>query len=354
MSFSKSKLMKLPRNISIGHQVIEDTADFCEDLNLFGTSLIITGPNTRKIAGEKIASILNEKNYDVEIVEVHEPTYEEVEKSKQKAKEIDPNFLIGAGGGKAIDISKVGSAELNLPFISFPTATSHDGIASGRASIRNDEQDKVSIKSQPPQGIICDTSILVDAPWRLTASGCADIVSNYTAVKDWELARKLRNAEYSSYASALSKMTAETLVENGDSIKEGLEESTWIVAKGLISSGVAMSIAGSSRPASGSEHKFSHMLDRVAPEPALHGEQCGVGTIMMMYLHGGDWEGIRNVLNKIGAPVNAESLGIEDKYIIEALIRAHEIRPERYTILGNSGLTREAAEKLAKKTKVIK
>ena len=56
-----------------------------------------------------------------------------------------------------------------------------------------------------------------------------------------------------------------------------------------------MSIAGSSRPASGSEHMFSHALDRIAPKPALHGEQCGVGTIMMMYLHGGNWQTVQPV-----------------------------------------------------------
>ncbi len=116
-----------------------------------------------------------------------------------------------------------------------------------------------------------------------------------------------------------------------------------------------MSIAGSSRPASGSEHMFSHALDRIAPpKAALHGEQCGgVGTIMMMYLHGGNWQEIRDALKKIGgAPTNAEELGIEDKYIIEALLQAHSIRPDRYTILGN-GLTLSAAEKVARITKVI-
>ncbi len=332
---------------------MEDAADFCRDLNLLGSSVIISGPTTKKIAGKRISEILSDEGFVTTLVEVNKPSYEEVKKVKEVAEEVESDFMIGAGGGKAIDIAKVSSAERKDPFISLPTATSHDGIASSRASIRNDENDKVSVQSQPPVGIICDTEILVDAPWRLTASGCADIISNYTAVKDWELAKKLRNADYSSYASALSKMTAETLVEDGDSIKEGLEESSWIVAKGLISSGVAMSIAGSSRPASGSEHKFSHMLDRIAPEPAFHGEQCGVGTIMMMYLHGGDWKGIREVLKKIGAPIDAKSLGIEKKYIIEALKKANQIRPERYTILGDSGLTEEAAKKLAKKTKVI-
>ena len=97
---------------------------------------------------------------------------------------------------------------------------------------------------------------------------------------------------------------------------------------------------------------FSHALDQLAPKPALHGEQCGVGSIMMMYLHGGDWQQIRSALKKIGAPATARELGIEDKYIIEALLHAHSIRPERYTILG-SGLTPSAARKVAKITGVI-
>jgi glycerol-1-phosphate dehydrogenase [NAD(P)+] len=73
---------------------------------------------------------------------------------------------------------------------------------------------------------------------------------------------------------------------------------------------------------------------------------------MMMYLHGGNWQEIRNALKLIGAPVNALELGIKEEYIIEALLHAHKIRPERYTILG-TGLTREAAENVARITKVI-
>jgi glycerol-1-phosphate dehydrogenase [NAD(P)+] len=71
-----------------------------------------------------------------------------------------------------------------------------------------------------------------------------------------------------------------------------------------------------------------------------------------MYLHNGDWRLIRDTLKKVGAPTNAKELGIDEHYIVEALVHAHEIRPERYTILGD-GLTRKAAENLAKATKVI-
>jgi glycerol-1-phosphate dehydrogenase [NAD(P)+] len=220
-----------------------------------------------------------------------------------------------------------------------------------RASIRFKEGTQ-SIEAQTPLAIIADTRIIAQAPHRLLAAGCGDIISNYTAVKDWELARKLRGEEFSEYAAALSLMSTEIILNAATQIKPNLEDSVRLVVKALVSSSVAMSIAGSSRPASGSEHKFSHALDVKAPKPALHGEQCGVGTIMMAYLHGGDWQRIRQSLHSIGAPVDAQGLGIEDQYIVEALLHAKNVRPERYTILGE-GLTRKAAEELARVTLVI-
>ena len=73
----------------------------------------------------------------------------------------------------------------------------------------------------------------------------------------------------------------------------------------------------------------------------------------MMYLHGGDWKAIRNALNAVQAPTTAAEIGIADEDIIEALMMAHEIRPERYTILGDNGISKEAAYELAYKTEVI-
>src|SRR5438445_625338 len=181
----------------------------------------------------------------------------------------------------------------------------------------------------------------------------AETTMNLAAVKDWALARNLRNEYYSSYAAALSELAAHLVIENASTIKPRLEESAWFVCKALVSSGVAMSIAGSSRPASGSEHKFSHALERIAKKPGLDGEQCGVGTIMMMYLHSGNWQEVRDALLAIGAPTTARALGVTDDEVVQALVHAHEVNKERYTILGDEGLTLEAAERLAKITKVV-
>ncbi|MEE9410573.1 MAG: iron-containing alcohol dehydrogenase, partial [Candidatus Heimdallarchaeota archaeon] len=126
-----------------------------------------------------------------------------------------------------------------------------------------------------------------------------------------------------------------------------------IVMNSLIGSSLAMCVAGSSRPGSGSEHMFSHALDSIAEKPALHGEQCAVGSILMAFLHDLDWEKIKSTMEKIGLKTKARDLDIKDDEIIKALEIAHSIRPERYTILGKDGLSHEVAVRVAEKTGVI-
>lgn len=346
----KQKFMQLPRAVLVGKDAILKAGSVCRDLKLSGKALVISGPHTYRIAGKRLCSVLEEER-DVEVALVSEASMDEVEKVNKLIHKKRIDFVAGVGGGKVIDIAKLAAEKSSLEFISVPTAASHDGIASSRASIKHNKN-TVSIAARAPLGVIADTEIIRKAPYRLTASGCGDIISKFTAVKDWELAHKIKGEEYSEYAAALSLMAAKIIINSCGVIRKNGEEGVRKVVKALISSGVAMSIAGSSRPGSGSEHKFSHALDAIAPKPALHGEQCGVGSIMMMYLHGDDWEKIKNSLRKIGAPTNAEELGIEERYIIKALTKAHKIRPGRYTILGN-GLTEKKAREIASATGVI-
>jgi glycerol-1-phosphate dehydrogenase [NAD(P)+] len=343
--------MELPRFIVIGHDILDEIVDYCKNLHLSGTAIIVSDENTKKIAGDRIEDILSTKPFTVMQHQIRDASMGEVKKVKKLIKNNSASFVLGVGGGRPIDVAKCASFYSNMPFLSVPTAASHDGIVSSRASIMNKNK-KESITAQTPIAVIGDTKIIATSPYKLLAAGCGDIISNYSAVRDWVMANKLKNEYFSNYAAALSEMTAQILVENSNMIRPNFEESARMVIKALVSSGVAMSIAGSSRPASGSEHMFSHALDKLAPRPALHGEQCAVGCIMMMYLHGGDWRSIKTALERIGVPTTAFGLGIDESLIVEALTIAHTIRPERYTILGN-GLTREAAEDCAIKTGVI-
>ncbi len=351
-AFTKIRAMSFPRQVIAGHNCVTQVGTVCEDLELKGTALIVTGPTTGALAAKPVKDSLLEKGYDIQQVEVGSATQQNLVKVEEVAKDVKASFLLGVGGGSKIDLAKLASANLRKPFLSVPTSASHDGLASPRASIK-DGGNSLSLSAAEPMGVIADTALIVKAPYRLLAAGCADVISNSTALLDWQLAERLHTENYSSSAANLSKYAADSIIESAGSIKPNLEESVWVAIRPIIISGISMAAAGSSRPTSGSEHMFSHYLDKIAPGKALHGEQCGVGSIMMMYLHGGDWHRIRHALQMIGAPTSAKEMGIEDEQLIEALVHAHEIRKDRYTILGDRGLSRDAAERLASITKVI-
>lgn len=350
-NFCKVRSILFPRNVLMGHGVIKDIPEMCKNFDLSGTATIITGDKTKDVAADSISSLLKSSNYNVTTISIGAATRENLHKTVDLAKDSHANFLIGVGGGSKIDLAKMAAKELGIEFISVPTSASHDGIASGRASIKGPDG-PISMEAKTPLGVVADTSIIVKAPFRLLVAGCADVISNITAIKDWEYAERLLGEEFSRSACAMALYTSEAIIKSADLIKPGVEESVWISLKPIIVSGVSMAVAGSSRPTSGSEHMFSHALDMIAPGRALHGEQCGVGCIMMMYLHGGNWMAIRDALIKLGAPTTARELGITKEELLEALTMAHKIR-DRFTILGHQGLTYEAAERLAKITKVI-
>jgi glycerol-1-phosphate dehydrogenase [NAD(P)+] len=207
--------------------------------------------------------------------------------------------------------------------------------------------------AQAPLAIIADTNIIMQAPWRFTISGCGDVIAKLTAVEDWKLAHEEKNEYYGAYAASLALMSARLVIENAELICEKSEEGLRVLIEALISCGVSMSIAGSSRPCSGSEHMFSHALEIVRPNCSMHGERCGVGTIMMAYLHKAEWKRVKATLEKLGAPTNARELGVEEEQAVKALAMAATIRPERYTVLNKLNLDSKAYENLARTTEVI-
>jgi glycerol-1-phosphate dehydrogenase [NAD(P)+] len=147
-------------------------------------------------------------------------------------------------------------------------------------------------------------------------------------------------------------MSAKIVMENSRKYsKKGLDAR--VIVEALISAGVASCIAGSSRPCSGAEHLFSHALDKIAPGKGLHGEKCGIGAIMMAKLQGQDWKKIIKTLKEVGAPTTAKQIGLTEDQIVDALMIAQELRPERYTILKEIEMTEQKATNLAKNTKVI-
>ena len=338
--------MILPRIVVTGPGVLEQLPAVIAELDLPERGLIVCDSNTLKIAGRQVNEYLEIGGHQMKKIVVEGANSQELLRVEDALDGID--FLIGVGGGRPIDLAKQAGFNKNIQFVSIPTAASHDGFGSARSSIRQAGL-KTSMQAIPPIAVVADTSIISKAPKRLLGAGVGDIISNQTAVLDWRLDGQ--KADYSEYAAALSEMAAQ-LVEDGiEKVASGTEEGVRLVVKALISSGVAMSIAGTSRPASGGEHKFSHWLDANSDNPALHGEQCGLGSIVTMYLHGGDWEKIRDTLKAVNAPINSKGLGMDDGMVLSAFINSKEIRPQRTTILDKS--TQIQIEEAALATGVI-
>ncbi len=345
-----SHTMELPRQIVVGEKNIDRFGEFLHSLTKPKKVSLITGIHVKKILKQKIEKSL-EKNKIKFIWHISKDNqFSALKKVQMDVKKDHSNIIAGIGGGRSVDTAKMVAFNLDIPFVSVPTAASHDGIASPFVSVKSDKPH--SIIATAPLGVFVDIDIIKKAPSRLLASGCGDLVANISAVKDWELGRDKNGEYYGRYSANLSIMSAEIVMEKSDQYsKKGLD--VRVIVEALISAGVASCIAGSSRPCSGAEHLFSHALDRIAPGKGLHGEKCGLGTIMITKIQGKDWRKIAKTLKDIGAPTTAKQIGLKEEQIVEALMIAQELRPERYTILREVIMTEKRARSLARSTGII-
>lgn len=313
---------------------------------------IITGENTYNIGGVIVEKQIKDLG-EIHVWKVSDSTIDTANKVRDEVLDKEINIVLGVGGGKSIDIAKYAGFKAGIPTISIPLAPSHDGIASPFASLKGMNK-PYSIKTMAPYAILADTEIISRAPRRLILSGIGDLLGKFVSVRDWALAHRLKGEYYGEYAAQLALLSAKHVLRYNELIASGTPEGVRILIEALISSGVSMCIAGSSRPASGSEHLFAHAVELLTPGRVLHGEAVAMGTLVMLYIYGDSlWRKVKNVMKKIGLPTTAKELGLPSDVLVKALSIAHEIRPERYTILGERGLSIEASFRVLKETGII-
>ena len=346
----QSHTMELPRQIVVGEKNINEFGEFLQKLSKPKKISLISGIHVKKILKNKIEKSLKSKKIQFVWHTSKDNKISNLNKIQKEVKKDHSDLVAGIGGGRSVDSAKLVSFNLDIPFVSVPTAASHDGMASPFVSVKSDKPH--SIVATAPLGVFVDIDIIKKAPSRLLASGCGDLVANIIAVKDWQLGHEKTGEYYGRYSADLALMSAKIVMENSTQYaKKGLDAR--IIVEALISAGVASCIAGSSRPCSGAEHLFSHALDKIAPGKGLHGEKCGIGSILIAKLQGQDWKKIVKTLKNVGAPTAAKQIGLTEEQIIDALMIAQDLRPERYTILKEIEMTERKALNLAKSTKVI-
>ena len=251
--------------------------------------------------------------------------------------------LIGVGGGKALDVAKFTASLDGLPYFAVPTSLSSDGFCSPQASLTL-EGKRRSLPTGLPYAVVVDLAVCQRAPLMLWHSGVGDLSSKFTAVWDWKLAFHRRGVPVNDLAALMSDASVFQFMANPVLDGQGIR----LLATALMLNGVAMEIAGSSRPASGSEHLISHALDITGARPRLHGLQTGTAAYLISGVQGGShherigelfartgfWESVRN------QPFSKEEWRI-------AAERAPSVKEDFYTILTDRDAWPEFARMIA-------
>ncbi|SIS45088.1 iron-containing alcohol dehydrogenase family protein [Salimicrobium flavidum] len=239
--------------------------------------------------------------------------------------------IIAIGGGAVIDYGKYIGFSRRTPFISVPTSASNDGFASSNASLLV-EGKKTTVPAKIPYGLIADLDIIKNAPHKFILAGVGDLMSNVTALYDWEFEERHNVDHVNAFASMLSKKAVNSFIRTP---MEDIKNPVFL--KELVSSltmgGIATVISGNSAPISGSEHLISHALDKYAENHHMHGIQVGVATYIMANVQDHRAERMYKVFTRTGFFDYVKTLQMSKADFRQAIENSPQIKPYRYTYL---------------------
>lgn len=312
---------------------------------------LFVGEGIRSLFGDTIFGALN-TNKELKLMEVNDCNENSMEYITGKAFSIPAGTeaIVGIGGGKVLDVAKYIAFLSDLPFISVPTSTAHDGFTSSGCSLFINERRK-SVHAKMPYGIIVDTAVIKKSPEKFIYSGIGDIVSKVSAVFDWLFEEEQGATRVDDLAVMIAKKSVNSIVRMPYS---DIKEDFFIkeLVDSLTMSGIAMEIAGNSSPASGSEHLISHALDKMTAKPQLHGIQVGIATYIMSIVQNHRHERVRKFLTDTGFFNFVKTLNLNPADYIEAIDIAPSIKPNRMTYL-HVPEYREKAKKVIYEDKIL-
>jgi len=327
-----TRLICIPRVLEVGAGALHRVADLLRRADFpLASVMVVCGEGPSHRFATVVAEAIEERGGHASIRSGFLGSHGEARVLGDLAEAMGVTLFIAVGGGRVIDIAKLAALHAGLDVVSVPTSIANDGVCSPIASLKDATGTNRSTASRMPAAVILDTDVAASAPVQTIRAGLGDLLSNLTALKDWQLADRRDHDSYDGYAALIAEGAARPLLAApGVQARETIE----MLAKGLILSGLAMATSGTSRPCSGAEHLISHSLDLLLGRRArLHGEQVALGTIVACEAHGYLRDEMREVFGRCGLPTNPSHLGLPPATLVQAVLDAPSTRPDRYTVL---------------------
>jgi glycerol-1-phosphate dehydrogenase [NAD(P)+] len=255
---------------------------------------VVMDVRTREVAGAEVSRRLASDGWTVSELLVpdrshgHVPVCDDVTQKKLAAALGPADLILPVGSGVVTDLSRWLAEDRKLPFVSFATAASMNGYTSSNVAPTISGVKRL-MWAHAPVALAADPAIIAAAPWEMTASGLGDVLAKSVSATDWRLNHLLFGDDYCARSVNLIADIEPLYLEHPDELKARSPRAMDALFRALLLTGVAMTMAGTSAPASGGEHMISHALDmlslRDGVEHDLHGRQVGVGTVLASELY---------------------------------------------------------------------
>ncbi len=313
---------------TIGADAYENIKDVCGCL---GKRALIVGGET---ALSKSIDKLRVAMHDFEIVDVvvygKECTRKHVEELYNIYKSDAIDFVVGVGGGKAIDTSKCLADLLGVMIVTIPTLASTCAASSALAVTytENHAYDGFWYFKAPAYHTFIDTDIIINTPIEYFRAGMGDTLAKYYEV---EFSARGREKTFEDEMGlSISRMCSAPLLESAagaledfrsNCITDRFEQAVLII---LVSTGmVSMLINHDFNGAVA--HALFYGLTEIEgfEEKFRHGDVIGYTTAVQLMLDGQDDEAIKigNLIKQLGveATLSERGIPVDFEYLLPVL-----------------------------------
>ena len=278
----------------LGAGVLSGVASLFKEQFADHKAKIIADKTTWDVAGERVSQlfkqggVIQEEPYIFDEPEFH-AEWKYIEQLDEVLKD-SAAIPVAVGSGTINDLTKLCSFHNDRRYMVVATAASMDGYVAFGASITKDGN-KQTFPCTAPQAVVADTDIIATAPAHMTASGYADLFAKVPAGADWILADALGIEPIDPLSFGIVQNGLQDALSDPAAARQGDPTALKKLIEGLLLGGFAMqAYPKSSRPASGADHQFSHLLNmenfvmKNGQAPS-HGFQVSIGTLVSLSFH---------------------------------------------------------------------